>query len=282
MEQVIPDWIKKKVRVTGEYEKVRQLLKRLSLNTVCESAVCPNMYECFGKRYVSFMILGDRCTRVCRFCGVSRLQVSELPDEKEPENVAVAIKQLGMRYAVITSPSRDDLPDGGAEQYAKTTEKIRSINQGTKIELLIPDFKGDIKSLETVFAENPDVISHNIDTVSSLYPSVRPFSSYETSMKVLRIIKENGFITKSGIMLGLGEKKEEVIKLLYEIRDTGCEYLVIGQYLRPSKKAIPVVEFLHEEVFKEYEETGKKLGFKNVFAGTFYRSSYMAEKLILP
>jgi lipoyl synthase len=282
MEQTIPLWVKKKVRVGEEYEKVRQMMRRLSINTVCESAVCPNMYECFGKRYVSFMILGDRCTRVCRFCGVSQLHKTEPPDEKEPENIAVAIKELGMRYAVITSPSRDDLTDGGAKQYARTTEEIRNISSGTKIELLIPDFKGDIKSLETVFASKPDVISHNIDTVPSLYPSIRPLSSYETSMNVLKMTKENGFITKSGIMLGLGEKKEEVIKLLYEIRDTGCEYLVIGQYLRPSKKAIPVVEFLHEDIFKEYEETGKNLGFKNVFAGTFYRSSYMAERLILP
>jgi len=282
MEQTIPLWVKKKVRVGKEYERARQMLKDLSINTVCESAVCPNIYECFGKRYVSFMILGNRCTRNCKFCGVSRLLKTEPPDEKEPENVATAVRQLGMQYAVITSPSRDDLPDGGAEHYARTTEKIRSVNPKTKIELLIPDFRGDETSLEKVFASRPDVISHNIDVVPSLYPSVRPLSSYETSMSVLKMTKENGFITKSGIMLGLGEKKEEVLKLLQEIKETGCEYLVIGQYLRPSKRSMPVKEFIHEDVFKEYEEAGKKIGFKNVFAGTFYRSSYMAEKLILP
>ncbi len=276
----IPAWVKKRAACANEQsETVHSILKELSVNTVCESAVCPNIYECFRKGYASFMILGNRCTRNCRFCGVSH--DTPLPtDKKDTENVAVAVKQLGMRYAVITSPTRDDLPDGGAKQFADVTEKIRSISPQTKIELLIPDFRGNTADLQTVFDSRPNVISHNIETVHSLYPSVRPSSSYETSMEVLKIIKENGFVTKSGFMLGLGEKKHEVLSLLRELKEAGCGYLVIGQYLKPSKNALPVKEFMREEGFKEYEAAGKKMGFKNVFAGTFFRSSYMAEQLI--
>lgn len=203
------------------------------------------------------------------------------PDEKEPENIAKAVGLLGMKYVVITSPTRDDLPDGGAEQFALTVREIKKISQDTIVELLIPDFNGSIESMEKVFHAKPDVISHNIETVPSLYPVIRPSSDYKTSLSVLRTIKKNGFITKSGFMLGLGEEKKEVMDLLYSIKETGCDYLVIGQYLKPSKNAVDVKEYITPEIFKEYEETGKKIGFKNVFAGTFYRSSYLAEKLIL-
>ncbi|MCM8829966.1 MAG: lipoyl synthase, partial [Candidatus Omnitrophica bacterium] len=242
MKQYIPDRIKKRVSVNSESEQVRKILKGLSLNTVCESAVCPNIYECFSKRHLTFMILGNRCTRNCRFCGVSPIIKSTPPDEKEPENIAKAVNLLRMRYVVITSPTRDDLPDGGAEQFAATTENIRRLNPSTKIELLIPDFDGNKESLEKVFKAKPDVISHNIETVRSLYPFIRPSSDYKTSLRVLKTIKENGFITKSGFMVGLGETREEVIELIHTLKNNGCDYLVIGQYLKPSKDAIPVKE----------------------------------------
>ncbi|MBN1445392.1 MAG: lipoyl synthase [Candidatus Omnitrophica bacterium] len=280
MEQAIPSWIKKRVSSGGDSEKVRLLLRELSINTVCESAVCPNIYECFRKGYASFMILGNGCTRNCRFCGVSPLRKTVLPDAEEPEKIALAVKKLGMSYAVITSPTRDDLPDGGAGHFAAVAERIRRFNPETKIELLIPDFKGNAESLKKIFSSKPDVISHNIETTASLYPYVRPSSDYGTSINVLKEVKKNGFIAKSGFMLGLGEKREDVLSLMYELKGAGCDYLVIGQYLRPSKKALPVKEFVKESVFREMEETGKKIGFKNIFAGTFYRSSYMAEKLI--
>jgi len=275
----IPEWIKKKVPPESTY-RVKKILDELSLNTVCESAVCPNIYECFSRGYATFMILGDRCTRNCRFCGVRPLVRSIPPDKKEPEKIANAVKILRMKYVVITSPTRDDLPDGGAEQFALTVKAIKKITPEIRVEVLIPDFKGNKECIEKVFRAMPDVISHNIETVPSLYPSVRPSSNYQTSINLLRIIKENEFITKSGFMLGLGEKKEEVLELLKALRDTGCEYLVIGQYLRPSKKALPVKEFIPEEIFKGYEEIGRRMGFKNVFAGVFYRSSYLAEQLI--
>lgn len=277
--ETIPGWIKKRVSTGEQSVKVRQMLKDLAIDTVCESAVCPNIHECFCRGYASFMILGNRCTRGCRFCGVRPLTASVTPDEKEPAKIAGAVKQLGMRYVVITSPTRDDLPDGGAGQFAAVTEKIRDVNPGTKIELLIPDFRGNTAHLEKIFDSKPDVISHNIETVPSLYPVVRPAADYEISISVLKAVKENGFVTKSGFMLGLGEKKTEVLSLLHTLKDAGCDYLVIGQYLRPSKDAFPVKEFISEAVFNEYEITGKKMGFRNVFAGTFYRTSYLAEQL---
>ncbi len=279
IQQRIPGWIKKRACSGGDSEKVRLLLNELSVNTVCESAVCPNIYECFSGGYASFMILGNRCTRNCRFCGVSPLKETVPPEAGEPEKIALAVKKLGMKYAVITSPTRDDLPDGGAGHFAAVTEKIRSLNPATKIELLIPDFKGNEESLKTIFRSKPDVISHNVETTHALYTSVRPSSDYATSIKILKTVKNNGFIVKSGFMLGLGEKREDVLALMLELKETGCDYLVIGQYLRPSKKALPVESFVEEREFRELEEAGRKLGFKNIFAGTFYRSSYMAEKL---
>ncbi|MDD3726038.1 MAG: lipoyl synthase [Candidatus Ratteibacteria bacterium] len=281
MQEYIPDRIKKRVSINKKWEQVKKILNGLAINTVCESAVCPNVYECFCKGYATFMILGNRCTRNCRFCGVLPLKEHTPPDNKEPENIAKAVKLLEMTYVVITSPTRDDLSDGGAEHFATTTKCIKELNPLTKIELLIPDFQGNEESLRKVFEAQPDVISHNIETVPSLYPAVRPSSDYKTSLNVLKAIKQHRIITKSGFMLGLGEKEEEVIELLYSIRETGCDYLVIGQYLKPSKKAVDVREYISPEVFKKYEETGKKMGFKNIFAGTFYRSSYLAEKLLL-
>lgn len=280
--QIVPDWVKKRAGIGGESEKVRKLIKELSLNTVCESATCPNIYECFCKGYASFMILGNKCTRGCRFCGVSRLQKTEPPDEQEIKNIATAVKQLKMHYVVITSPTRDDLTDGGATHFAEVTRQIRNASPETKIELLIPDFRGNKDNLQTVFDAKPDIISHNIETVPSLYPLVRQSSDFKTSINILKTIKKNNFVTKSGFMLGLGETREEVLSLMDILKDTGCDYLVIGQYLKPSKDALPVKEFIQEEVFKEYAKTGRQMGFQNIFAGTFYRSSYMADQLLEP
>jgi len=279
-QQTIPIWIKKRVLSDGNIEEMRRLLAEFSIDTVCKNAVCPNMYECFSRGYASFMILGNRCTRNCRFCGVSPLRKTVPPDTEEPGKIALAIKKLKMRYAVITSPTRDDLTDGGAGHFAAVTREIRNLNPGTKIELLIPDFRGNRSSLEKIFRSAPDVISHNIETVEPLYRHVRPSSDYATSIGILEAVKKNGFVTKSGFMLGLGEKKEDVLSLLHALRDAGCDYLVIGQYLRPSKEALPVKEFVTKEVFREYEEAGRKIGFRNIFAGTFFRSSYLADKLI--
>ena len=282
MKRTIPQWIKKKVRVNKNYYYVKSLLKELGLHTVCESAFCPNIYECFSKKYATFMILGNTCTRNCKFCGVNSGK-PEPVDEKEPEKIAAGVKKLSLKYAVITSVTRDDLPDGGANHFAEVTRKIKELNAGkTKIELLIPDFHGEKRNLNIVFESNPDVISHNIETVLSLYSSVRPEASYSISLKVLDEIKKAGFPSKSSFMLGLGENKKEVIKMMEDLRKVNCEFLVIGQYLQPSKNAFPVKEYIKPEIFEEYKEIGEKMGFKRVFAGTFFRSSYMAEELIQP
>lgn len=280
--QNVPCWIKKRAGVNDSYIRTKALLKELSLNTVCESAVCPNIYECFCKNYATFMILGNKCTRDCRFCGVDRLSEKDemVIDSGEPARIAGAVKKMGMGYVVITSPTRDDLADGGASQFAALTKLLKYENPPVRVELLVPDFNGDEKSLMKVIDARPDVISHNMETVQSLYRSVRPSSDYARSLKVLEKTAKKGAAAKSGFMLGLGEKKEEVLDLMEQIKQTGCAYLVIGQYLKPSKDAVDVQEFIHPDIFKEYEEAGRSMGFKNIFAGTFCRSSYMAEQLV--
>jgi len=279
MKKTIPQWIKKKVRVNENYQYVKDILKELNLHTVCESASCPNIYECFSRKYATFMILGSTCTRNCKFCGVSNGKPEPI-DKKEPEKIAAGVKKLSLKYAVITSVTRDDLPDGGANHFAEVTKKIKEVNaEKTKIELLIPDFHGEKSNLNIVFKSNPDVISHNVETVPSFYHFVRPEANYSISLKVLDEIKKAGFPSKSGFMLGLGEKKEEITKIMEDLRKINCDFLVIGQYLQPSKNAFPVKEYIKPEIFEEYKEIGKKMGFKKVFAGTFFRSSYMAEEL---
>ena len=282
MKKTIPQWIKKKIRVNKNYHYVKDVLKELCLNTVCESASCPNIYECFSRKYATFMILGNTCTRNCKFCGVNSGK-PEPVDEKEPEKIANGVKKLSLKYTVITSVTRDDLPDGGANHFAEVTKKIKELNaEKTKIELLIPDLRGEKNNLNIVFKSNPDVISHNIETVPSLYSIVRPMANYFTSLKVLDEIKKAGFPSKSGFMLGLGENKKEIIKIMEDLRKVNCDFLVIGQYLQPSKNAFPVKEYIKPEIFEEYKEIGKKMEFKKVFAGTFFRSSYMAEELLQP
>jgi len=272
----IPFYVKKRVALNDEFLYIKNLLKEYGVNTVCENAICPNIYDCFGKKYASFMILGNVCTRNCKFCGVSKGKPEKI-DEKEPEKIAEIVKKLKMKYVVITSVTRDDLPDGGATQFAKVTEEIKIKSPETKIELLIPDFKGDISSLKIVFDSKPDIISHNIETTKSLYPLIRQKSNYETSLRILSEIKKNGFITKSGFMVGLGEEEKEIFELMEDILKTGCEILVVGQYLKPSRYGYEVRKFYNEVFFKKIEEYGLKIGFKKVFAGIFYRTSYLCE-----
>ncbi len=275
----IPKWVKKRVYFDENYYYVKKFIEEYRVNTVCKNAICPNIYECFSKKYVSFLILGNICTRNCKFCGVNKGKTEKI-DENEDIKISEIIKKLNMKYVVLTSVTRDDLPDGGASHFAKVVKRIKETNPGTIIETLIPDFGGKINNLNILFENKPDLISHNIETTPSLYPEIRSKANYKISLFVLEQIKKNGFKSKSSFMLGLGEKKEEIFKVMYDLRKVDCDYLVVGQYLSPNKNSYPVKEFVPPEVFKEIEEKGKKLGFKNVFAGTFYRSSYMAENLI--
>jgi len=279
MINTFPQWVKKRVGFSDEYFETKALIEKYSLHTVCKEARCPNVYECFKKKYASFLILGPVCTRNCRFCSVKKGNVLP-PDETEPDRIADAVKILGLKYVVITSVTRDDLPDGGAEHFSISVKKIRAKNPGTKIELLIPDFKGDVKSLQIVFESKPDVLSHNLETVPRLYPSLRGDADYKTSLNVLYLSKNAGFVTKSSIMVGLGEKEEESIGVMRDLRSAGCDFLVIGQYLQSQKDNLPVVEFIAPETFEYYKQTGESMGFKKVFSGTFYRSSYLAHTMI--
>lgn len=276
-----PAWLDKKVSL-ADCNKMRQLLRGLCLNTVCEEAACPNISECFKKATAAFMLLGRNCTRSCKFCNIGHGEPSAI-DEDEPEHVAEAVLRLGLRHAVITSVTRDDLEDGGALQFAETVEAIRKSRKEVTVEVLIPDLKGSRHSIKVVTASAPDIINHNIETVPDLYPEVRPEADYRRSLDVLRAAKEisGGSIrTKSGIMLGLGEKREAVLDSLRDLRKAGCDFLSIGQYLAPSKKHYSVKEYISPEAFGYYENEAKKMGFKFVASGAYVRSSYMAEEYI--
>ncbi len=262
-----------------EVFSTKEILEDLALNTICESASCPNRSECFSKKTATFLILGDICTRNCRFCGVKKGRPLPL-DPTEPERVTEAARRLELKYLVITSVTRDDLSDGGAEYFAQTIKKAKKRMPEIKVEVLTPDFKGSEDSLRTVLLAKPEVFNHNIETIERLYPEVRPEANYQRSLKVLKFAKEDDFITKSGIMLGLGEEKEEVISAMEDLREVGCDYLTIGQYLKPNKKALPVKRFVTPEEFEEYKEIGEGMGFRGIASGPFVRSSYKAEELI--
>ncbi len=248
-----------------------------NLHTVCEEARCPNLGECFARGTSTFLILGKTCTRNCGFCAVER-GVPVQPDEAEPEKVAQAVKKMDLRYVVITSVTRDDLPDGGASLFAKTIHAIRALDSRTKVEVLIPDFQGEPSSLEIVLKEAPDVLNHNMEAVSRLYPLVRPQADYVRSLDLLKRSKESrpNVLTKSGFMLGFGENREEVIELLGGLREAGCDLLTIGQYLQPRQDRLPVVRFIPPEEFEEYKRIGENMGFKTVASGPFVRSSFHA------
>lgn len=278
MEKRKPEWLKKKVDFEGQHD-TEEILKALHLNTVCSSAGCPNRGECYKNRTATFMILGENCTRNCRFCKVTKGAPQEL-DRNEPENVAMAAKRLGLKHVVVTSVTRDDLPDNGAGHFAETIRKIREYLPNSTIEVLIPDFQGDYDSLMTVIKEKPDIINHNVETVKSLYSKVRPMAQYERSLELLRRVKEAdaSIHTKSGVMVGLGETHEEMFTLMDDLLETGCGILTIGQYLQPSKQHIEVVEYVHPDVFEEYKKAGLEKGFKYVASGPFVRSSYNASE----
>jgi len=278
MQKRKPDWLKKKVDFVGQRD-TEEILKALSLNTVCSSAGCPNRGECYKNRTATFMILGENCTRNCRFCKVTKGTPQEL-DRNEPENVARAAKKLGLKHVVVTSVTRDDLPDNGAGHFAETIRKIREYLPESTVEVLIPDFQGDYDSLMTVIKEKPDIINHNVETVKSLYSKVRPMAQYERSLELLRRVKEADpdIHTKSGVMVGLGETREEMLKLMDDLIEVECGILTIGQYLQPSKSHIEVSEYVHPDVFEYYRKTGLEKGFKYVASGPFVRSSYNASE----
>lgn len=276
-----PEWLKIKVQNTRELAEVESIIRKLSLNTVCDEANCPNKMECFSRKTATFMILGRICTRNCTFCNVSK-EIPTIVDREEPAHVAEAVKELGLRHVVITSVTRDDIPDGGSGHFAEVINRVRSANKDVIIEVLIPDFKGDKGALLKVVSAKPHIINHNVETVPRLYPEVRPMAVYERSLKLLENVKatDKSIYTKSGIMLGLGEKKEEVIQVFEDLRSVDCDFLTIGQYLAPSKKHHPVVEYIHPGEFERYKEISFNMGFKYVASGPLVRSSYQAEKAL--
>lgn len=275
-----PRWLRRSLPSGPEYEKIRQLLKGQDLHTVCQEAKCPNQFECYARGTATFMILGDRCTRNCRFCAVQH-QIPTSPDPDEPQRVAEAVALLGLRYAVITSVTRDDLADGGAGVFAGVIRAIRRYNPETLIEVLIPDLRGNWQALDIILEAGPHVLSHNVETVPRLYPQVRPQAHYRRSLQLFHQVKKNSpqKICKSGIMLGLGETREEVREVWEDLRRSGCEILTMGQYLQPSADKLPVQRFVPPEEFDELQTEALDSGFAGVASGPFVRSSYQAEKL---
>ena len=274
-----PNIKKPKVKspLSPEITKMKALLRKLNLHTVCEEASCPNIGDCFSRKTATFMIMGNICTRRCLYCDVLTGRPSEL-DKEEPKNIAKAVKKLKLKYVVITSVNRDDLEDGGASHFADVIYEIRKKNPNTKIEVLIPDFKFNWDYLKIVVDAKPDVINHNIETVPSLYSKVRHRGNYKKSLELLRMVKvfDKNILTKSGLMVGLGETKEEVINVMKDLIDVDCDILTIGQYLQPSISHLPVKKYYSDEEFKEFENIGYKIGFKTVYSGQLVRSSFNA------
>lgn len=271
----LPPWLKKSFKSQKSHD-IKKLLRKRKLHTVCESAKCPNIIECFSKPTATFMILGNICTRSCGFCAVSKgnpLPVNPL----EPEEVAKAVKDMGLKHVVITSVTRDDLVDGGAKQFALTIIAVKSINPRVVVEILIPDFEPE----DILKTSKPDIFNHNVETMPRLYSKVRPQADYSRSLNLLKSAREFApeIITKSGIMVGLGEEFDEVIEVMRDLRNVGCGAITIGQYLRPSKNHLPVAKFVYPEVFDQYKNIGNELGFKYTASGPFVRSSYNAEEL---
>ncbi|BHH86344.1 lipoyl synthase [Desulforhopalus sp. 52FAK] len=275
-----PKWLRRTLPTGPEYEKIRNLLNNHSLTTVCQEAKCPNQFECYGEGTATFMILGEKCTRNCRFCAVGHPPES-LPDPEEPERVAEAVALLELRYAVVTSVTRDDLADGGAALFAETIKAIKKARPETLVEVLIPDLQGNWEALETILQAGPDVLNHNVETISRLYPEVRPQAIYGRSLELLQKVKElqPQLVTKSGLMVGLGETLDELSVTWRDILRSGTDILTIGQYLQPSAAHLEVQRFIPPEEFEEYAKMALEDGFAGVASGAFVRSSYQAEKL---
>ncbi len=275
-----PRWLRRKLPTGPEYEKIRSLLKKDRLNTVCREAKCPNMWECFSKHTATFLIMGSHCTRNCRFCAVDHGPEGK-PDPGEPARVADAALNMKLRYIVVTSVTRDDLPDGGASIFAETILKIKKKIPDALVEVLIPDFQGDAAALKTVLGAEPDVLNHNIETAQRLYGKVRPEAIYTRSLELIKRSRQytSAIPTKSGMMLGLGETPEEIIETFKDLIDAGCQLLTLGQYLQPSKDHLPVQRFVPPEEFEDLKNTARDMGFSEVAGGPFVRSSYQAREL---
>ena len=278
----LPQWLRKPQRQTGADHDLKRMLRSRGLHTVCEEARCPNRNECFARGAATFMILGDVCSRSCGFCSVRTgrgLPLESLRDE--PEQVAQAAAELGLKYVVVTSVNRDELPDGGAGHFSNVIRAVRRRLPDSGIEVLTPDFKGNRNALRTVLEAGPDTFNHNVETVPRLYSTVRPQANYRQSLTVLRNASADApaVLTKSGFMVGLGERPREVLRLMEELRDHGVQIVTIGQYLQPTRAHLPVVDYVHPDTFQDYESWGSRLGFRAVFAGPLVRSSYMAEML---
>ena len=273
-----PEWLRVKFFNGPNYQELKRIMRTLGLNTVCESARCPNMGECWEHRTATFMILGNICTRACGFCAVPSGKPAAPPDEMEPERVAEAVERMGLRYAVVTSVNRDDQPDGGAVIFARTISGIRARVPDCKVEVLIPDFRGDWRALETVIAARPDVLNHNTETVPRLYHDVRKGAIYERSLELLRRAKflAPAMPTKTGLMLGLGETREEVLAAMQDLAAQGTNILTLGQYMQPTREHLPVVRFVHPDEFAEYKALGERMGFSHIESGPLVRSSYHA------
>jgi lipoic acid synthetase len=273
----MPAWLAKPVLANSRSRKVAHVLRQLRLNTVCQSARCPNKGECFARGTATFMILGNSCTRGCLFCAVEGGKPSEV-DSQEPGRIAQAVRSLGLRYVVITSVTRDDLPDGGSDHFAKVIKALRTSSPTSRIEVLTPDFQGNLGALATVIAASPDVFNHNIETVPRLYACLRPRADYRRSLILLEKAKRlnHNIVTKSGIMVGLGEQRNELQAVMQDLRQAGCDVLTLGQYLRPSPQHYPIRQFITPETFAQYQDIAQNLGFLHVYASPFARSSFHA------
>ena len=272
-----PGWLKVKLPTGAPYQRMKSLLDEHKLHTVCESAACPNRGECWARSTATFMILGNICTRSCGFCNVITGRPTEL-DLDEPARVGEAVAKLDLRYAVITSVNRDELLDGGAAVWAATIKEVRRQSPKTKIEVLIPDFCGRWEALQTVIDARPDVLNHNVETVPRLYLTVRPQGQFERSLELLKMAKQAGLVTKSGMMLGLGERDEEVLQVMQAWRAVDCDLITLGQYMQPTPNHLPVERWVEPATFEYFQKQGMLMGFKNVFSGALVRSSYHAEE----
>lgn len=280
MQKRLPDYLKRPIIDTDKTRTVRRILKTKCLNTVCENARCPNKNECYTKNTATFLIMGNNCTRNCRYCNINCSRPEPL-DLNEPFHVAEAVKDLGLKYAVITSVTRDDLPDGGAEHFANCIYEIRKISPDVKIEILTPDFKGNKNSLNTIIKANPNVFNHNIETVRNVFKTARPQGDYDCSLEVLKYIKDNSdIITKSGLMIGLGEILEDIEQTLIDLKNVGCDILTIGQYIQPSKAHLEVSKYYTPEEYENLKQLAEKVGIKHYQIGPLVRSSYRASELI--
>lgn len=280
MQRRLPEYLKRPIIDTDKTRTVRKILKTKCLNTVCENARCPNKNECYTKNTATFLIMGNNCTRNCRYCNISCARPEPL-DLNEPAHIAEAVKDLGLKYTVITSVTRDDLTDGGAEHFANCIYSIRNLCGDVKVEILTPDFKGSKEALNTIIKAHPDVFNHNIETVKDVFKSARPQGNYDISLEVLKYIKENSdILTKSGLMIGLGETFEQIESTMMDLKNAGCDILTIGQYIQPSKEHLEVSKYYTLEEYEDLKVLAKKIGFKSFQIGPLVRSSYKASDIV--